>query len=597
MPKTHLPFAKIVATPTATSWSQAYGAGGLFVAFSLITEKPEHEEALGALGKKILNDLEAEFFTLEEKSLLRIKDAIASAFSQIPEGILLSSAIAFVKDDILYGFLVGSGTILLRRGTKLGEILNESNETTKEIQAASGRLQNDDLVILETLEFKSLIGESLGASLESDNIEDIAETLSPLVHGKEEGAASAILFTYSPQPETALEDEQEIVLPPQPVAITHEAAIEKAEELQQPFTDGQESFPHPSGVTDKPHRELPSIAPLLLRFKKLNHRQRLLVSIAGILVLVLLVSILFTTQNTQNQKSKEAFAAAYTPAKQHYEEGKGLIGLNTPLAREELEKAQTEIVKAEKEISPNSEEGKKIAALKKDIASALEETSGAKQASVSPASSDSSKLLSTLNAESDRLYAAQDADAVYFLTAKEIGSIQRSSNDTETLIENDNDWTQPAGLGTFLGNLYVLDKSAGILKFVKGSDGYGKSSYLTGEKPDLSKAVHLAIDSSIYVLFSNGDILKFTKGVPDTFKASGLDTPLKSPTRIYTTPDLSAVYILDNGNGRIVKLSKEGTYQEQYQTDALKKAKDFEIDETNKKAYFLAGSKIYEMPL
>ncbi len=72
MPKTHLPFAKIVATPTLTSWSQAYSAGGLFIALSLVTETPEHQEAIGTVGKKILNDLEAEFFSLEEKSLEKI---------------------------------------------------------------------------------------------------------------------------------------------------------------------------------------------------------------------------------------------------------------------------------------------------------------------------------------------------------------------------------------------------------------------------------------------------------------------------------------------------------------------------------------------
>lgn len=602
MPKTHLPFAKIVATPTPSSWSQAYGAGGLFVTLSLITEKHEHEESLGALGKKLLNDLEANFFAVEKKSLQTIKEAIVDAFSQIKDDILVSSSIAFVKDDILYGFLVGSGSLLLRREKMLGKLLVEEDNTKHEIQSASGRLKRDDLIILQTLEFNTLIGdEKLTESLESNNVEDIAEILSPLVHGKEEGAASAIFFTFMPQPETAPEEEE--ILPPPQLPLEKEQE-EKQEVTPPPFTDNRNSFPHPTGNTDVPKRQLPLFLPLLARLdamlarlKTLTHRQRMLLSIAGILIIVLLASILFTTKNTQELKSKEVFAAVFEPAKQQYEEGKSLIGLNTPLARESLEKADATLAKAEGKISPGSPEATRIAALKKDIQTSLEKTSGSKQAAVSPASDSASKLLTTLKDAKDRLYTTQDEDAIYFLTTKEIGSSQKSSGDIVSLVKNDDDWKSPAGLGTFLGNLYVLDKTAGILKFVKGSDGYGKSSYLTGEKPDFSKAVGLAIDGSIYILFSNGDIAKFTKGTPDTFKLSGLDTPFSSPTRIYTTPDFTSIYVLDNGNGRIVKLGKTGAYQEQYQAETLKKTKDFEVDESNKKAYFLSGSKIYEIQL
>lgn len=605
MPKTHLPFAKIVATPTPTSWSQAYGAGGLFVSLSLTTK--DHEELLGTLGKKILNDLEAEFFTLEDKSLQPIKEAIKNSFSQVKDDILVSSSIAFVKDDILYAFLVGSGSLLLRRGNKLGILLQEKDKTKHDVQSASGRLQKDDMIILETLAFETLIGdEKLTESLNSNIIEDIAETLSPLVHGKEEGAASAIFFNFLPQEETASEEDEEILPAPNP--LPEQGQLEKP---TSPFTDNQHAFPHPINTDGTEGRQYNVPRPLLARLnsrfaarraglariKTLTHRQRLLLSIAGILVAVLFVSIYFTTKNTQDLKSKEVFTSVFEPAKQHFEEGKSLIGLNTPLAREELEKASREIGKAEGKLSPNSPEAKKIAVLKKDIETALKEASGTKQASVSPASNNASKLLAVLKDSNDHLYATQDENLTYFLTTKEVGSISKSTDEKESLIKNDDSWKKPAGLGTFLGNLYVLDKTAGILKFVKGADGFDSSSYLKGEAPEFSTAVSMAIDSSIYVLFSNGDISKFTKGTPDTFKLSGLDTPFSSPTRIYTTPDFSSIYVLDNGNGRIIKLGKDGAYQEQYQADALKKAKDFEIDEANKKAFFLSGDKVYEMQL
>ncbi|MBI2594317.1 hypothetical protein HYW39_01315 [Candidatus Curtissbacteria bacterium] len=56
MAETNLEFAKIVASPTVSSWSQAYNAGKLFAVVSL--EKRENEEdaneSLATLGKNIL---------------------------------------------------------------------------------------------------------------------------------------------------------------------------------------------------------------------------------------------------------------------------------------------------------------------------------------------------------------------------------------------------------------------------------------------------------------------------------------------------------------------------------------------------------------
>ncbi|MEN9407781.1 MAG: hypothetical protein RLZZ455_997, partial [Candidatus Parcubacteria bacterium] len=551
------------------------------------------QEAIGTVGKKILNDLEAEFFSLEEKSLEKIKSVIDGAFSEIHAQITSSAAVAYVKDDILYAFLVGSGSILLRRQDKVGVLLDEQHATTRTMQAASGKLEKDDLVVLQTVEFQTLIGqEKIMESLKSTaDSSEIAETLTPLVHGKEEGAASAIFFTYLPEPETALEEEAEIL---SPVLSAPAAPSQETPEQTPPFTENKDAFPHPVGTPATGKPQISSLLqPLLRKAGSLTHKQRLLISIAGILVFVLLASIVFTVINAKEEKAKEVFATVYEPAQQRYEEGNGLIGLNTTLAKEKLEQASDLLKKGEDAIPVDSQEGKKISALQEKIQKALEKTSGTTQASVSPASSGDSTLLGALLDGNERLFATQDEETVYFLTEKHI----KKSGDDDVLVTNNDFWNSPAGLGTFLGNLYVLDKKEGILKFVKGSENYAKSSYLTGEAPDLSKAVSMTIDSSIYVLFTTGDIAKFTKGAPDTFKVSGLDTPLREPKRIFTTPDFTNIYILDSGNSRIVSLGKDGAYKEQYKADALKKARDFTVDETNKKAYFLIEDKIYKISL
>ena len=107
----------------------------------------------------------------------------------------------------------------------------------------------------------------------------------------------------------------------------------------------------------------------------------------------------------------------------------------------------------------------------------------------------------------------------------------------------------------------------------------------------------MTIDGSIWIIESNGTVLKLTKGKADSFNVSGLDKPFTSPTKIFTKNDFNNVYILDNGNGRIVVLTKDGTYKEQYQATVIKNAKDFEVNESGKKIFILSGGKIYEIGL
>ncbi len=150
----------------------------------------------------------------------------------------------------------------------------------------------------------------------------------------------------------------------------------------------------------------------------------------------------------------------------------------------------------------------------------------------------------------------------------------------------------------YLTNFYLLDTKAGVLKFSPSGSTFAKSTYFaTGVSPDLSSAKTIAIDGSIWILESNGTILKFTKGKQDTFALSGLDNILSSPTQLITNVDDDNIYILDNGNSRIVVVDKTGKYVTQYVTGILKKATQLVVDEKNKTALFLANGNIYQITL
>ena len=157
-------------------------------------------------------------------------------------------------------------------------------------------------------------------------------------------------------------------------------------------------------------------------------------------------------------------------------------------------------------------------------------------------------------------------------------------------------WKTEGGLGLFGSNVYVLDRADGILKFIPGSDGsYSSNDYFSSDTPDFSKSSALAIDGSIYVLNKDGSIDKYTKGKSDTFSVSGLDQELNGPTRLYTNEDSNNIYVLDNGNSRIVVLDKDGNFKISYKAAQIKSAKDMDVDEANDKIYILSSGKVYEI--
>ena len=107
----------------------------------------------------------------------------------------------------------------------------------------------------------------------------------------------------------------------------------------------------------------------------------------------------------------------------------------------------------------------------------------------------------------------------------------------------------------------------------------------------------MAIDRSIWILFKDGSVFKYTSGAKDSFSIKDLPKPLSNPTKLITNADMTSVYILDKGNGRIVKLAKDGSFQKEYAASSVSQATDFEVMESDKKILILSAGKILEIPM
>ncbi|TSC90267.1 MAG: Uncharacterized protein G01um10145_371, partial [Microgenomates group bacterium Gr01-1014_5] len=166
-------------------------------------------------------------------------------------------------------------------------------------------------------------------------------------------------------------------------------------------------------------------------------------------------------------------------------------------------------------------------------------------------------------------------------------------------IKSDEEWVDPAKIGVFGSNVYLLDKKGEIWRY-SGTEGdfSAKQRWLApGVTPDFSGVIDISIDGSIWTLNQDGTILRYTKGAPSLIKPSGLEKPLSGALAIYAVEDLDSLYLLDKNNSRIVELSKRGVYQKQYLAPQIAETVDFVVSKKSEKIFLLTNEKVLELPL
>lgn len=651
MAETNLAFSKVVATPTPTAWSQAYSAGRLFAALSLQSDTvpQEGEEHLNSLGKDLISTLESEFFTLENKDLESIKQAVTTTAERVKEGVKLSFVICYLNENVLYLFATGGGKSILKRGEKIGTVLEGLEENT--IKSASGYVQEGDIIVLQTKSFTKIIPSApLAQALDSDKPDEISENLAPHLHEKTEGAASAVILLYKKmtaaeisqaaipsndlgtETQEKAEDQSEIQENPEtltqkqnedtsdeiqhqePIDETTENQIENIEKPKTGLSKSSESLngseeprstettqaeaPSPFLTDQIPSRRRKMAIGANFGFLKklpgnLGHSRKIILTIAIVLIAVIAISSVLALRSRQNAGTEEKFAGIFNSAQEKYDEGISLKDLNASLAQESFRQAKKILDENKDTFNEGSDEDNQIEELLTKVNS--EVTGGGNEGTnASEVDKSESNLLSLVIENKDGTHFTQNEDFVYFLDDKGVNSIDKGNDSEENLF--DKSWEEAGGIGVFGANIYVLDKEAGISKFVPGNNDYTESDYLT-EEVDLSNAVSMAIDGSIYVLFSNGTVNKYTRGAEDDFEVSGIDKKMSSPTKIVTGEDFDNIYILDNGNSRIVVIDKEGKFVTSYQAGILKGTTDLDINEAANAIFALSGGKVYKIDI
>lgn len=582
---TAVTYTKIVSLPTNHAWSQTYSAGNLAALLSLTFKNPEQDQdkdRLQSVGRDLLSILEAEYFTLETKTLNTIKQAITNVASKVPEDIHANIIIATLVDTKAYVLLWGGGKIFIKRDQTFGLLLEAKSLAIPveilptDIESASGIIQPGDLIFLASEQLLSIIPEQefLHYFVNQEPSEG-AEQLEPLLHHKRQGGASAIII--------------------QTHHLGHEAGEE--ETIEQIVRDDTEEQPiihsaiqNEINAPKKPVFSLPRV-----RFTK----RTILFGIAAS-ILVLLLGLIIRTLSKQPAVNAILFQSVYSQASSNYDEGQNLETLNRPAAYDDYIAAQ-KLLNTNKALFPaDTKEGMQIVALLAKINAKIAATSGMNVVLAKPVPATSSELLHQKMIASTAEFITQEGNHIYLASNENVSSYNTDTKQTSILFTRNTDWTSLGGLGVFFDTVYLVDKTKGtIFKFTKSGSTYTKSSYFPSSlKFDFSTVTDIAIDGSVWMLEDNGSLTKYTRAKQDSFTVKGLEKPFAHATKIVTTTDDNAhLYILDNGNSRIVVLGKDGTYIAQYSAAILKDATEIDVHQADKTAFILSGGKVYQISL
>lgn len=148
-------------------------------------------------------------------------------------------------------------------------------------------------------------------------------------------------------------------------------------------------------------------------------------------------------------------------------------------------------------------------------------------------------------------------------------------------------------LSTYLDNLYLLDLENN--QIIKCPNLTNCQPWLK-EKQNLSQAISLTIDGSIYILNSDGSIVRYLNGYKkEDLKPQALFQSEIKTGQILTKTDFKNLYLLDTGNKRLIIFDKKGQLVKQYISQEFSEATSFGVTDDEKTVFVLNGTKLYQL--
>jgi hypothetical protein len=617
----NLTTAKIVGSAAETSWSQVHifrpedeiklnSHGELLAAISF---KAKQEIEINAFGLEIIKRLQEIYYSNEADSILKkVSQSLETLAAEFLDQVELEIVVMIVWENYLYAGRFGQGQVWLKRADNLVPLLGT---TDTGVTTVSGELLPGDWLVAATAQFNDLIPEGgLKAAVSQETVNLAGETLTASIHSHDGNsrAAAAIVQVEPMKPKKA------------------EIIVENYEKKNSPLAAilpaAQKFF---AAVKEKlPKRQLD----VFLAGSGRKRRSALTVSL--ILLLIFGLSVALAGQKKSREGRMEVYNSLVEEVSYKLDEASGLMTLNPLRAKTLLQESQ---VRLDDYLSqPGVKETDELKNLKDRLTEALNQVEREYRSETADEWYDFDLVKDGFRGQmwdltgKDVLVYDPAATAVVLNLESKAASIVASGEelsrgvtvgftDNRGFVVSDNqvsvidtakekilsategeNWGKVIAANGFGSNLYLLDAVSGgqIWKYLGLDEGLSSQrEYLKGKDLDLSEAVDMAIDGSVWVLFSDGSIAKYTQGVKDAFAIVGLDQPLAESGKIFTSPDVEHVYLLDRANTRVVVLDKSGEYQAQYIWPGIAGVRDFAASEELGKIFFLTGEKVFTVTL
>ena len=630
--------AKIVGTAGQNSWSQVHTFkpnvdepggkeklnefGELLAAleFKAVSEGVE----VSSFGKEIILRLQEIYFANESEGILKkLNQTMETLSAEFLPQIELNLVMAVCWRNFIYVGRNGGGQVYLKRGETLVPLFAAETETA---QVVSGQLQPGDKLLLATKRFFKIVPEGVVTSaMTQASVDDVTETLAALVHGHEASSRAAGLV---------IEAAENVDPVAAPVIVADDEARGTPEKEPLVGILGGKAKSGLAAIVDTVSALIQRVRPSQIHLGGGYNRQRkTAATIAIILVVIFAASLVLAGRKRAQSRQQQEIQAVSEEVGYRLNEAKGLISLNPLRAKSLLNESKARL--EEYKQSHDNKLPDNLTSLEQEVLALLGTAQRDYQANgvewfafsitedgfnasdweadeVRVSAWDQTKqALLTLNLNTKASDVLIDGEAVaggqlvglagdrsFVLSGSQIVVVDE---DGEVVAEvGADEWGKITDAVGFGGNLYLLDSvtNGQIWKYNGVDAGLGsKQPYLKGEGLDLSSAVSLAIDGSAWVLFDDGSIVKYVRGVKDSFVVTGLDEALVDPIKIYTSPEVENLYILDRQSTRVVVIGKNGEYQSQYRWPGIAGAKDLVVSEELKKILLLTGEKVFSLDL
>ncbi|HOX41201.1 MAG TPA: hypothetical protein PK263_03330 [bacterium] len=216
-----------------------------------------------------------------------------------------------------------------------------------------------------------------------------------------------------------------------------------------------------------------------------------------------------------------------------------------------------------------------------------------------------SKLLTVIPEENgsivDITYSESSKKLLAYTAAKRIFAINPTDRSIDELKVSDDGagWEEASSIAVYSSNIYLLSGATGeVWKHIQHDNGFSKgTSYANNKKVSIKDAVDLTIDGNMYVFKKDGTAIRFTKSSPDLdFSIKNIPEPSEKitvPSKIVSGEETNYLFLLDQGDNRIIKLDKTGEFANQYVFDKMTLT-DFVVNSKIQKIWGLADGKIVE---